>query len=60
MSDQPMLSGQTYRRVDTASKFGGLVLVTAALELGPTTATGLALAAIGATLATITVFIDNQ
>jgi len=60
MSDQPVSSGRTCRRVDTASKFGGLLLVVAGLELGPTTAVGLALVALGAALATATVFIDNQ
>ncbi|WP_136688078.1 hypothetical protein [Halorhabdus amylolytica] len=56
----PALSGRTYRRVDTASKLGGMALVTAALEVGPTTAAGVTLVVIGATLATATVFIDNQ
>ena len=61
MSDPlPALSGRTYRRVDTASKLAGLAFVAAALEVGPTTASGLALVVIGATLATATVFIDNQ
>lgn len=54
------LSGRTYRRVDTASKIGGLAFVAAALEVGPTTAAGIGLVVIGATLATATVFIQNQ
>ncbi|WP_135661935.1 hypothetical protein [Halorhabdus rudnickae] len=54
------LSGRTYRRVDTASKLLGLALVAAALEVGPTSTAGLALVVIGVTLATATVFIDNQ
>ncbi|WP_181686999.1 hypothetical protein [Halorhabdus salina] len=61
MSDHlPVLSGRTYRRLDTASKIGGLAFVAAALEVGPTTAAGIALVVIGATLATATVFIENQ
>jgi hypothetical protein len=61
MSDHlPALSSRTYRRVDTASKLAGLALVAAALEVGPTTAAGLALVVIGATIATVTVFIENQ
>ena len=57
---EPTLSGKTHRHMDTASKLGGLALVAAALEVGPTTAAGLGLVVIGATLATATVFIDNQ
>jgi len=54
------LSGPTYRRLDTASKLGGLALVAGALEVGPTTAAGVTLVVIGATFATATVFIDNS
>lgn len=54
------LDSRTYRWVDVATKLGGLALVAVGLEFGGGTADGFALAVVGAALATITVFIEQQ
>lgn len=54
------LPAHTYRRIDRASKLGGLALVAVGLEVGGGTIEGFALAVVGAALATITVFIEQQ
>ncbi|MFB6151623.1 MAG: hypothetical protein ABEJ40_07445 [Haloarculaceae archaeon] len=53
------LPADTYRQVDRATKLAGVVLVAAGLEVGPATATGLALACCGTVLATATVFVHT-
>jgi hypothetical protein len=49
-----------YRLVDRASKLGALALVATGLEVGGGTLTGLALAAAGTVLGTLTVFIKQS
>ncbi|MDG5776903.1 hypothetical protein VB773_12925 [Haloarculaceae archaeon H-GB2-1] len=54
------LPATTYRRVDHASKLAGVALVAAGMEAGGGTPEGIALALLGAVLATCTVFIQTD
>jgi hypothetical protein len=59
-TDEPTLSARQYSLLDTTSKLAGLGLVTAGLDAGGATPTGLALAVVGVICATATVFISNE
>lgn len=54
------LASVQYRHVDRASKLLGVAFVAAGLEVGGGTTAGIALATVGAVLATATVFLDQQ
>jgi hypothetical protein len=54
------LSERRYRLLDTVSKLLGLALVAAGLEVGGSTAPGLALALAGTASATLTVFLTHE
>jgi hypothetical protein len=54
------LPARTYRHLDRVSKLLGLGLVALGLDVGGSTPTGLALAAVGTTLALTTVFVRRQ
>lgn len=49
---------RTYRRLDYATKLGGVGLVAVGLEVGGATPSGLALGALGAAVGLSTVFIE--
>ncbi len=53
------MSGRTYRRLDVASKVGGLALIVAGLEVGFGPA-GAGLVVAGIVLGIITVFTDTH
>lgn len=64
MADAPgtssrTLSRRSYRAVDVITKLAGVSLVAGGLELGLTTTPGGLLGLAGATLATLTIFIDH-
>jgi len=55
-----VVPARTYRHLDRASKLLGLGFVALGLDVGGSTPTGLALAAIGTALALTTVFVRRQ
>jgi hypothetical protein len=54
------LSGRTYRHVDRASKLLGVGLVAVGLDVGGSSATGVALGLLGAAVALTTVFVRRN
>lgn len=58
--DSRVLSRRSYRLVDVATKLAGVSLVAGGLEFGLTTTPGALLGLAGATLATLTVFLDHS